>query len=68
MPIDEADEPADDPALADAVDDAMKGEVRRSLAPRCECSTMPHDEVRPPRDRQDEILDELRERGDRPAG
>ncbi|PVZ09501.1 hypothetical protein [Actinomycetospora cinnamomea] len=61
MPSDEGDEPADETALAGAVDEAMKSEIRRSLAPQFERLTLQHDEIRPPRDRQDEILDELRD-------
>lgn len=60
MATDEGDQPADDAALARAVEDAMGPEIRRALAPRGG-QALPRDAVRPPRDRQDAILDELRD-------
>jgi hypothetical protein len=53
-------EPADGSQLAGAVEEAMKPEVWRALAPQFQRLTMQHDEIRAPRERQDEILDELR--------
>jgi len=58
-----AQEPDDDPPdrLADAVEDAMEPELRRSLAPLPDGE---RDRARPPKEREDEILEDLRERPD----
>jgi hypothetical protein len=57
---DQPDEQADESQIAGAVEEALKPEVWRALAPRFQRLTMQHDEIRAPRERQDEILDELR--------
>jgi hypothetical protein len=63
----EGDEPADetapDPALGEAVDDAMKKEVWRTLAPQFQHLAFESRRVRPPRDRTeiDDILDSIRQ-------
>lgn len=59
---DETREPDPDPRLAGAVDDAMKREVWRALAPQFQHLTFESRRVQPPRDRNeiDEILDKLR--------
>jgi hypothetical protein len=57
---DQPDEQADESQIADAVEEALKPEVWRALAPQFQRLTMQHDEIRAPRERQDEILDELR--------
>jgi hypothetical protein len=77
MSADEGDEPADghrppeDTALADAVDDAMKPEVRRAFVQAHQQQIMDEDRVRPPRDRDEieDILDKLRDEdpGEGPA-
>jgi len=48
--------------LADAVEDAMEPELRRSLAPLPD--RLDRDRVRPPKEREDEILEDLRDRCD----
>ena len=48
--------------LADAVEDAMEPELRRSLAPLPD--RLDRDRVRPPKEREDEILEDLRDRRD----
>ena len=52
----------DDPALGDAVDEAMKKEVWRTLAPQFQHLAFESRRVRPPRDRTeiDDILDSIR--------
>jgi len=62
---DQPDEQADESRIADAVEQAMKPEVWRALAPQFQRLTTQHDEIRAPRERQDEILDELRWRDPR---
>jgi hypothetical protein len=57
---DQPDEQADESQIAGAVEEALKPEVWRALAPQFQRLTMQHDEIRAPRERQDEILDELR--------
>lgn len=59
-----AQERDDDPPdrLADAVEDAMEPELRRSLAPLPERPA--EDRARPPKEREDAILEDLRERRD----
>ncbi|MEJ2886575.1 hypothetical protein [Actinomycetospora aeridis] len=63
MATDEGDEPVDDGALGDAVDDAMKKEVWRALAPQFQHLTFESRRLQPPRDRTDidDILDSIRE-------
>ena len=54
---------ADPPGrLADAVEDAMEPELRRSLAPRPDRPD--RDRARPPKEREDAILEDLRDRCD----
>jgi hypothetical protein len=57
-----AHEPDDDPPglLADAVEDAMEPELRRSLAPLPDRHEQGR--VRPAKEREDEILEDLRGR------
>ncbi|GAA4743459.1 hypothetical protein [Actinomycetospora chibensis] len=57
-----AHEPDDDPPgrLADAVEDALEPELRRSLAPLPDRPDQ--DRARRPKEREDEILEDLRER------
>lgn len=57
-----AQERDDDPRrrLSDAVEDAMEPELRRSLAPFPDRPG--RDRARPPKEREDEILDDLRGR------
>ncbi|MHC1561802.1 hypothetical protein ACR9E3_22815 [Actinomycetospora sp. C-140] len=65
MAADEDDtrEPEPDPQLAGAVDDAMKREVWRALAPQFQHLAFESRRVQPPRDRNeiDEILDKIRD-------
>jgi hypothetical protein len=67
-PQERDDEPAEpdpdhaDVDLADAVEDAMEPEMRRALAPLPERTR--RERGRPPREREDEIRDDLRGRGD----
>ena len=71
MSTHEGDEPTDDaapgpvpdPALGDAVDEAMKKEVWRTLAPQFQHLAFESRRVRPPRDRTeiDDILDSIRQ-------
>lgn len=53
----------DDPALGDAVDEAMKKEVWRTLAPQFQYLAFESRRLQPPRDRTDidDILDSIRE-------
>ena len=57
-----ADETAPDPELGEAVDEAMKKEVWRTLAPQFQHLAFESRRVRPPRDRteNDDILDIIR--------
>lgn len=57
------DVPADEAALGDAVDDAMKKEVWRALAPQFQHLAFESRRVQPPQDRTeiDDILDSIRE-------
>ncbi|GAA4919703.1 hypothetical protein EV188_103201 [Actinomycetospora succinea] len=57
------DEPGEEAALGDAVDDAMKKEVWRTLAPQFQHLAFESRRVRPPRDRTeiDDILDSIRQ-------
>jgi hypothetical protein len=63
--------PAEDSALADAVDEAMNPELRRSIVEFSQRHIMDQDRIRPPRPRDeiDDILDDLRNRdpGDPPS-
>jgi hypothetical protein len=63
MATDEGDGPDDSGALGDAVDDAMKKEVWRALAPQFQHLTFESRRLQPPRDRTDidDILDSIRE-------
>jgi hypothetical protein len=67
MSTPEGDEPADettpDPELGRAVDEAMKDEVWRRLAPQFQHLAFESRRVRPPRDRTeiDDILDSIRQ-------
>lgn len=66
MSTPEGDQPADetvpDPELGEAVDEAMKKEVWRTLAPQFQHLAFESRRVRPPRDRSeiDDILDSIR--------
>lgn len=65
MSAQERDEPPDDDPpvhLTDAVEEAMEPELRRSLAPLPE--EPGQDRARPPQERGDAILDDLRQRGE----
>ena len=53
---------ADEAALAGAVDEAMAPEITRAFVEAYQRQIMDEDRLGPPRDRQDEILDELRHR------
>lgn len=61
-PVD-GDRPAEDTALADAVDEAMTPELRRSIVEFTQRHIMDEGRVRPPRPRDeiDDILDRLRD-------
>jgi hypothetical protein len=63
--------PAEDTALADAVDEAMTPELRRSIVEFSQRHIMDQDRIRPPRPRDeiDDILDKLRDQDpdDRPG-
>jgi hypothetical protein len=50
---------AADAHLGRAVEDAMRDEVWRALAPRFQQLTMQHDEIRAPRERQDESVGDI---------
>jgi hypothetical protein len=51
--------------LAAAVEDAMEPEMRRSLQPPADRpEPSGRERRRPPREREDDILDDLRERGE----
>jgi hypothetical protein len=60
-PVD-GERPAEDTALADAVDEAMTPELRRSIVEFSQRHIMDQDRIRPPRPRDeiDDILDKLR--------
>lgn len=66
MSAHEGEEPADDAAresaVGDAVDEAMKNEVWRHLAPQFQYLAFERHRIQPPRDRTeiDDILDSIR--------
>ncbi len=60
MSAQERDDP--DGRLADAIEDAMEPELRRSLAPLPDGPDQ--ERARPPKEREDEILEDLRDRRD----
>ncbi|MEJ2863395.1 hypothetical protein [Actinomycetospora flava] len=68
MSADDGDEAGDEGRLGEAVDDAMKKEVWRALAPQFQHLTFESRRLQPPRDRTeiDDILDSIREQHPRP--